>query len=485
MFSDFSRAHAIRVMETLANYPCAKLFLYPVNSHSEGAYDYYQIIKKPMDITSIINNLLNGRYKNFSDWKRDVYLILQNSKTYNGPDSYITILASQLIDHFDREFSSFYSYDSSIWKQEFQRISEKLKIMINEGDHGKFGDAYKKAIEASNRGDKFFQSLSNPTTINVDNQLTNPKIMLNKPLNRFVSSSITSNQSFSKNTSSAVKDDFDSPPEISDESKGGPSHPNSQFHSFELSASKNNIYSNDLKKETSRPSEIHFNSIFEGINIHDLPPQMVLSGDNIRPNISSNTTINNIPKEALYPPSSSMQKQKLPSIFGNMQFESLPPIFGTDLNQNSFSNLFNENEVKRQNESNLEHNIDFQSNAFGVNNTSSRDMNNINNIDSFAKATSDKNTTRYIPQPVLMPVPAIALMQSRPTLQSTVLSNKNAIYTTGNENAINNSSFINGVGRNYGSTGYYGYENNKEKFSNERKEESFDNSGPIDVTDYF
>ncbi|OHT13828.1 hypothetical protein TRFO_15961 [Tritrichomonas foetus] len=128
-FTDFSRAHAIRIMQKIASFPCAKIFLYPVDPITQGAFDYYSIVKKPIDITKIINNLLSQKYKTFVEWKKEMYQIYENSKIYNGENALVTVLALQLIKHFEKEFRKFCAYDQRLWKSEFQRISHQLSIL--------------------------------------------------------------------------------------------------------------------------------------------------------------------------------------------------------------------------------------------------------------------------------------------------------------------------------------------------------------------
>lgn len=260
----------------------------------------------------------------------------------------------------------------------------------------------------------------------------------------------TQNNQLNTNIISAeADDDFVSPPEISDESKNGLHSQNSAFPSFELSASKNNNFSNSFNGQTRHKPVPHFSSIFGGIDIHDLPPQIILSDENEQhSNIESNTT--NTQAMHTFSTTSSAQKIKQPSIFGNIQFENLPPVFNTQI-KTDFS-LPNSNIPNFQAASNF-------------NNTKSKfevPIQKINNFiinDNEKKFRPEKIAPKHIPQQILMPLPAIMQTKS---------------LTTANPN--DPPSF------NRGMNGNFDY--NSERLSN-KKEESFDNSGFIDVTDYF
>ncbi|KAG5880735.1 hypothetical protein JTB14_009145 [Gonioctena quinquepunctata] len=51
--------------------------------------DYYTIIKKPMDITKIMNYIEDGKYTDFMDLERDFMLLCQNAQIYNEEASII------------------------------------------------------------------------------------------------------------------------------------------------------------------------------------------------------------------------------------------------------------------------------------------------------------------------------------------------------------------------------------------------------------
>ncbi|XP_060525669.1 ATP-dependent helicase brm-like [Cylas formicarius] len=51
--------------------------------------DYYEIIKKPIDITKILNRIEDGKYSDFTDLERDFMLLCQNAQIYNEEASLI------------------------------------------------------------------------------------------------------------------------------------------------------------------------------------------------------------------------------------------------------------------------------------------------------------------------------------------------------------------------------------------------------------
>lgn len=62
-------------------------FRYPVDPQVLGIPDYFEIIKKPMDLGTIRNNLMNGKYNDPWEYVDDVWLMFDNAWLYNRKSS--------------------------------------------------------------------------------------------------------------------------------------------------------------------------------------------------------------------------------------------------------------------------------------------------------------------------------------------------------------------------------------------------------------
>ena len=70
-------------------------------------FDYPQIVKKPMDLSTVKKNILKGKYQSYEDVFSDIQLVWGNCKTYNmsGSDIYLQAeamerLSKKLIKQF-------------------------------------------------------------------------------------------------------------------------------------------------------------------------------------------------------------------------------------------------------------------------------------------------------------------------------------------------------------------------------------------------
>lgn len=62
-------------------------FRYPVDPQVLGIPDYFEIVKKPMDLGTIRNNLMNGKYNDPWEYVDDVWLMFDNAWLYNRKSS--------------------------------------------------------------------------------------------------------------------------------------------------------------------------------------------------------------------------------------------------------------------------------------------------------------------------------------------------------------------------------------------------------------
>ena len=68
----------------------------PVDPNGLGIPDYFEIIKKPMDMSTIKNNLDEGKYKDPWEFVDDVWLMMENAWLYNRKTSRVNKFCSKV-----------------------------------------------------------------------------------------------------------------------------------------------------------------------------------------------------------------------------------------------------------------------------------------------------------------------------------------------------------------------------------------------------
>ncbi|TTL72960.1 Bromodomain-containing protein 4 [Bagarius yarrelli] len=80
-------------------------FYKPVDVESLGLHDYHDIIKHPMDLTTIKEKLDNRQYRDAQEYAADVRLMFSNCYKYNPPDHEVVVMARKLQDVFEMRFA--------------------------------------------------------------------------------------------------------------------------------------------------------------------------------------------------------------------------------------------------------------------------------------------------------------------------------------------------------------------------------------------
>lgn len=86
-------------------------FIRPVDPIKQGIPQYYDIIKKPMDLGTIKSKLKNNQYLSVQQFDDDVRLMFNNCYKFNPPDTYVYNEAKQLEQVYSKQFKAY--FDSS------------------------------------------------------------------------------------------------------------------------------------------------------------------------------------------------------------------------------------------------------------------------------------------------------------------------------------------------------------------------------------
>lgn len=93
--------HLRKVLQDIKAHESSWPFLEPVNAQTTGAFDYYDVIKNPMDLSTMQKRLDDGRFYVTKDiFIADLRRMVENCKTYNGKGHYVTEMANQLEKFF-------------------------------------------------------------------------------------------------------------------------------------------------------------------------------------------------------------------------------------------------------------------------------------------------------------------------------------------------------------------------------------------------
>jgi hypothetical protein len=117
-------------------------FLHPVDYRTLGLHDYPNIIKTPMDLSTVKSKLKNSQYSSMDDFLGDMILIWDNCRTYNLAESQIVqqteVLEKSMLRFCNQNNISLENvirrpkieqHPDSVPFQEKVDLSERLKVL--------------------------------------------------------------------------------------------------------------------------------------------------------------------------------------------------------------------------------------------------------------------------------------------------------------------------------------------------------------------
>ncbi|KAK8891369.1 hypothetical protein M9Y10_028577 [Tritrichomonas musculus] len=94
--------NCVKITKKINDFTMARFFRQPVDPKRDGAEDYLEKIKKPMDLGTVLQNLHDNKYASVDQWRNDMNLIWKNAMTYNNPTSPLYIIAQDLQETFKK-----------------------------------------------------------------------------------------------------------------------------------------------------------------------------------------------------------------------------------------------------------------------------------------------------------------------------------------------------------------------------------------------
>lgn len=76
-------------------------FYHPVDAVKLGLTDYYDIIKRPMDLSTVKKKMDRREYQNIHEFASDVRLIFTNCYKYNPKDHDVVQMARKVQNNFE------------------------------------------------------------------------------------------------------------------------------------------------------------------------------------------------------------------------------------------------------------------------------------------------------------------------------------------------------------------------------------------------
>ncbi|XP_042504119.1 transcription factor GTE1-like [Macadamia integrifolia] len=106
-------------------------FMAPVDVEGLGLHDYYEVIEKPMDFSTIKNQMEakdGSGYKNVREICADVRLVFKNAMTYNDEKSDVHVMAKTLLAKFEEKWLQLLP---KVIEEETRRKEEEAEVQLD------------------------------------------------------------------------------------------------------------------------------------------------------------------------------------------------------------------------------------------------------------------------------------------------------------------------------------------------------------------
>ena len=100
------KERCLSVLKTLQEHEHYWVFSKPVDPDELGLPDYFDVIKKPMDLGTVQKKLDQGQYHSISDFNCDIKLTFDNALTYNEKGSVVNQMATEMKEQYEKKYES-------------------------------------------------------------------------------------------------------------------------------------------------------------------------------------------------------------------------------------------------------------------------------------------------------------------------------------------------------------------------------------------
>ncbi|XP_071710843.1 LOW QUALITY PROTEIN: transcription factor GTE6-like [Rutidosis leptorrhynchoides] len=137
------------ILRQITQHKWAWPFMQPVDVEGLGLVDYYEVIDRPMDLSTIKNQMEakdGTEYKHVRDIYSDMKLVFQNALKYNEEKTDVYMMAKTLLDKLEEKWLQFLP---RVTEEEKRREEEEAEALLNL-QHAQDAALAKKARDISN-----------------------------------------------------------------------------------------------------------------------------------------------------------------------------------------------------------------------------------------------------------------------------------------------------------------------------------------------
>jgi hypothetical protein len=127
MLSEYDHAWCTKLLTELTKWPTTSPFRMPVDPIRDGAPNYLNVIKTPMDFHTMKKKLANSVYRSVQEFIDDIQLICDNAKLFNGPSSIYGLICDDIMAEVHRQHSEKPASMEEEWYKALLKATQALE----------------------------------------------------------------------------------------------------------------------------------------------------------------------------------------------------------------------------------------------------------------------------------------------------------------------------------------------------------------------
>ncbi|OHT09652.1 Bromodomain containing protein [Tritrichomonas foetus] len=125
-----SKRKMINILTKLLQHPTSRIFGSKILPGEDFPPEYFEIVKKPIDISTVIENIEANNYRSLKECVDDVELVWNNAEKFYGKKSQIWLLANEVKNIFKKLYRPLYVRTIHGYCDESYRLRTKIEKLI-------------------------------------------------------------------------------------------------------------------------------------------------------------------------------------------------------------------------------------------------------------------------------------------------------------------------------------------------------------------
>jgi hypothetical protein len=124
--NEFERLKCIELTNRMSNMDLCRPFKEKVDPVRDGAPGYFDVVKHPMDLSTVRKSLNTNEYKTISEWSASVNQIWTNAMLYNHEGTLIYLIALEMKQWFAKKLKNLPRNKDEEWLRLLRKSSKRM-----------------------------------------------------------------------------------------------------------------------------------------------------------------------------------------------------------------------------------------------------------------------------------------------------------------------------------------------------------------------